>query len=213
MFVMFFKGMLIALVFGIPAGAIGVLCVQRTIEKGFWQGLFTGLGSSLADVIYASAGIFGLSFISLILEKHDFTIRLCGSILIFALGLFTLIKSIRKKSPVQKDFSKSIKLAGVENAKSFLACFASSLSIALLNPATFLSFLIIFSSFQVTASSISEGAFFVAGIFLGTALWWLVISALASLLKKKMNEKFFNALNITCGILMILFSALCWVRK
>ena len=62
MLVMFFKGMLIALVFGIPAGAIGVLCVQRTIEKGFWQGLFTGLGSSLADVIYASAGIFGLSF-------------------------------------------------------------------------------------------------------------------------------------------------------
>lgn len=213
MLVMFFKGMLIALVFGIPAGAIGVLCVQRTIEKGFWQGLFTGLGSSLADVIYASAGIFGLSFVSLILEKHDFTIRLCGSILIFALGLFTLIKSIRKKSPVQKDFSKSIKLAGVENAKSFLACFASSLSIALLNPATFLSFLIVFSSFQVTASSISEGAFFVAGIFLGTALWWLVISALASLLKKKMNEKFFYALNITCGILMILFSALCWVRK
>lgn len=213
MLVMFFKGMLIALVFGIPAGAIGVLCVQRTIEKGFWQGLFTGLGSSLADVIYASAGIFGLSFVSLILEKNDFTIRLCGSILIFALGLFTLIKSIRKKLPVQKDFSKSIKLAGVENAKSFLACFASSLSIALLNPATFLSFLIVFSSFQVTASSISEGTFFVAGIFLGTALWWLVISALASLLKKKMNEKFFNALNITCGILMILFSALCWVRK
>ena len=106
MLVMFFKGMLIALVFGIPAGAIGVLCVQRTIEKGFWQGLFTGLGSSLADVIYASAGIFGLSFVSLILEKNDFTIRAVRKHFDFCLRTFYADKKYQKKIACPKRFFK-----------------------------------------------------------------------------------------------------------
>ena len=31
----FFRGLLIGLVFGVPAGAIGALTIQRTLEKGF----------------------------------------------------------------------------------------------------------------------------------------------------------------------------------
>lgn len=31
----FLQGLLIGLVFGVPAGAIGALTIQRTVEKGF----------------------------------------------------------------------------------------------------------------------------------------------------------------------------------
>lgn len=34
----FVKGLLVALIFGVPAGAIGALTIQRTLEKGFWAG-------------------------------------------------------------------------------------------------------------------------------------------------------------------------------
>ena len=49
----FLRGLLIGLVFGVPAGAIGALTIQRTLEKGFFAGLITGAGSSAADLIYS----------------------------------------------------------------------------------------------------------------------------------------------------------------
>ncbi|MDE7245253.1 MAG: LysE family translocator, partial [Oscillospiraceae bacterium] len=58
------KGLLVGLVFGVPAGAIGALTIQRTLSHGFWAGLLTGLGSSAADVLYACVGVFGLTAIS-----------------------------------------------------------------------------------------------------------------------------------------------------
>lgn len=52
------RGLLIGLIFGVPAGAIGALTIQRTLNGGFAAGLSTGLGSSAADLLYACAGIF-----------------------------------------------------------------------------------------------------------------------------------------------------------
>ena len=46
----FLRGLLIGLVFGVPAGAIGALTIQRTLEKGFFAGLVTGAGLSGHDL-------------------------------------------------------------------------------------------------------------------------------------------------------------------
>ena len=46
------RGILIGLIFGVPAGAIGALTIQRTLRDGFAAGLATGLGSSAADLLY-----------------------------------------------------------------------------------------------------------------------------------------------------------------
>ena len=59
-----FKGILIGLLFGLPAGAVGVLTVQRTLRHGPKAGLLTGLGSSAADCCSASLGAFPSCLIS-----------------------------------------------------------------------------------------------------------------------------------------------------
>ena len=67
----FIKGLMIAVIFGVPAGAIGVLTVQRTLEKGFLYGFFTGMGSTAAELIYASISVFGITIISdFLLQYH-----------------------------------------------------------------------------------------------------------------------------------------------
>ena len=76
--VYFFRGLLIGLIFGVPAGAIGVLTIQRTLEKGFFAGLVTGTGSSAADLIYSCAGVFGITIISDLLSAYQFIIRVIG---------------------------------------------------------------------------------------------------------------------------------------
>lgn len=82
------KGILIGLLFGIPIGAVGTTTVQRTIANGWKAGLITGLGSSVADVIYACIGAFGLTFISDFLLNYQRGIVLVG-------GVFFLLKQMQ----------------------------------------------------------------------------------------------------------------------
>ena len=58
------KGLVIGVVFGVPAGVVGVLSIQRVLTQGAFAGLMTGIGSSVADVFYACVGVFGITFIS-----------------------------------------------------------------------------------------------------------------------------------------------------
>ena len=46
-----FKGMMIGVVASAPMGPVGILCVQRTLNKGRWYGFATGIGASISDII------------------------------------------------------------------------------------------------------------------------------------------------------------------
>ena len=72
------KGILIGLLFGVPVGAVGAMTVQRTWEHGIKAGLLTGMGSSIADCIYAAIGAFGLTMVSDFLLEYQTAIHLAG---------------------------------------------------------------------------------------------------------------------------------------
>ena len=57
------KGMIVGILCSAPMGPVGVLCVQRTLNKGRWHGFVTGLGATLSDFIYALLTGFGMSFV------------------------------------------------------------------------------------------------------------------------------------------------------
>ena len=48
------KGIVIGVLVSAPMGPIGMLCIQRTLNKGRWHGFVTGLGAALSDVIYTA---------------------------------------------------------------------------------------------------------------------------------------------------------------
>ena len=58
-----FKGMLIGVIASAPMGPVGILCVQRTLNKGRWYGMVTGFGAAASDIIYAGISGFGMSFV------------------------------------------------------------------------------------------------------------------------------------------------------
>ena len=51
------KGLLIGVVASAPMGPVGVLCIQRTLNKGRWYGFVTGIGAAFSDIIYVDYGI------------------------------------------------------------------------------------------------------------------------------------------------------------
>lgn len=187
----FIKGFFIALIFGVPAGAIGALTIQRTLEHGFYAGFLTGLGSSVADVLYACISVFGITIISDVLIANQTPMRLIGGTLILLLG----IKIFRKKSLNKKTENQALPVY-----------FGSAFAIAIANPATIFAFFIAFASVGITENpSIFQGIQIAAGIFTGTCLWWLLLSGIVCLFRNRINDKIYQRLNQLLGILMVLF--------
>lgn len=166
------EGMLIGLLFGVPLGAVGAITLQRALNYGFWQGMISGLGSSCVDVIYACAGVFGISLISNIMERYQTGIRIIGAAFIIVIACRIMMK----------------KEADIEVKKDERTMFASSFLIALTNPTAIFSFLFAFSLFEIPASiEIFDGVVLVLGVFCGTMIWWFILSKLAVRLKSRMS--------------------------
>ena len=70
------KGFIIGVVVSAPLGPVGVLCIQRTLNKGRWYGFVTGLGASLSDIAYALLTGYGMSFVFDYINKNIFYLQL-----------------------------------------------------------------------------------------------------------------------------------------
>lgn len=189
------KGVIIGIVCGVPIGAAGAMTIQRTLKFGVKQGLLTGLGSSVADCIYAGVGVFGLTFISDFLTAHSSLINLVGG----SFAAFMGFNVLRKKETSCKP-EKGIRL------------FLSSFTIGITNPVAIIAFLIAFSYMNVQRNMGLINSFvIILGVFIGTYIWWGTIAYTVCLIKKKAKKNILNKLNvifccilITFGFLMIL---------
>ena len=195
------KGILIGLLFGVPAGAIGALTIQRTLEKGFIAGLLTGAGSSAADLLYSAVGIFGIAMISDFLAAHQNVFQIVGGGFIAVLGISVLRKKERP-SKIQ------------ETKGNLVFCFFSSFGTAVMNPATVLSFMVAFAAFEIDGNvSAPEGVGLILGILAGTLGWWLILSGGVSLFRERITDRIYKWLNRILGSFMMIFGMVMMIRS
>lgn len=198
------KGLMIGIVFGVPAGVVGVLSIQRVLTQGAFAGLMTGMGSSAADMFYACVGVFGLTVISDFLLQYQSMICMIGCLIVIVIGIRTAGKKGEKHH-----FSANQS----EQHRHVASCFLSSFAIAMTNPATILSFMVVFSMFQIGGTeSVGENVQLVFGIFAGTCVWWLAIAVIVSLFRDRVTDGFYLKLNRIFGSLMILFGIVIGIR-
>lgn len=196
-YLFFIKGLIIAVIFGVPAGAIGALTIQRTLEKGFLYGFVTGMGSTAAELIYAAVSVFGINIISDFLLRYEIPIRISGNILIFVYGILVLKKKVQ---------NENIKTNG-DRRTNVLSCFLSSFAVAVMNPAMIVSYTVAFTTVGLSGDiSLVRGIMLMTGVLSGTTIWWLLISGTAAKLKKKINDRIYGILNGCFGILLIIFA-------
>ena len=196
----FLRGLAIGLVFGVPAGAIGALTIQRTLERGFFSGLITGVGSSAADLIYSCVAVFGITIISDFLTAYQNIIRIIGGILILLLGIVILQK--RELTAARQDTKGT-------PVFYFLSAFAA----AIMNPATILSFMVAFAAFDIGGDlNAYQGISLIVGILVGTLCWWLALSGIVAYFRKKVTEHIYKWLNRILGCLMTLFGLVMMIQ-
>lgn len=194
----FGQGILIGLLFGIPAGAVGVLTVHRTLKKDIGAGLITGLGSSAADCFYACIGAFGLTRISDFLSTYENLISFTGGCLILALGIRLFFKEEKKVS---------------DKENSGFSMFFSSFAVGITNPAAVLTFLFAFSWFGISGNlSIKEGSLLVLGVFAGTYIWWGILSFMTAFFKKRTRNLQIRKMNRIFGTILAAFAMVVFIR-
>lgn len=159
------KGLAIGFAIAAPVGPIGVLCIRRTFADGHVAGFVTGLGAATADAAYGAVAGFGLTAVSGLLLGFQDELRLFGGLFLCALGL----KTILDKSP-----TGAPRLQG----RGLAQAYATTVALTLANPATILSFLAVFAGAGLgqPAHGTAAAAALVAGVFLGSAAWWLLLS-------------------------------------
>ena len=84
------KGLLIGVIASAPMGPVGVLCIQRTLNKGRWYGFVTGLGAAASDIIYALITGLGMSFVMDLITNptNKFWLQISGSVLLLVFGIY-----------------------------------------------------------------------------------------------------------------------------
>jgi threonine/homoserine/homoserine lactone efflux protein len=177
-----------------PIGPIAILCINRTLKYGFLAGAITGIGVATADGLYGCISGFGLTFLSNFLVSHQFIIRVIGGILLCYLGVRAFFKA---------QISDSVK----SNKKTYTGDCISAFILTLTNPMTIIIFIGVFAGMGVgsTYTGYTHAIIIVAGIFLGSLLWYLILSSLISILHKKINTGIMRWINRISGIIIVAF--------
>jgi threonine/homoserine/homoserine lactone efflux protein len=190
------KGILICLLVSIPLGPIGVLVIQRTVNKSRIAGLLSGMGAALSDTVYAIIAGFSLTFIIDFIRENEILFQSIGAVVVLALGIHIFFKN-----PVT-DLRRN-KLRGNTHFQDIISSFLVTFS----NPLTVFVFLAVFTSSGV-AINLEEpyhSFFVILGIFLGAFIWWFSLSGIVSLFKHKINLRILWWINKTAGVIIVLF--------
>lgn len=174
----FLRGLAIGFGIAAPVGPIGVLCIRRTLADGRPVGFAAGLGAATADALYGAVAAFGLTLISRALVGQRLWLQALGGVFLCYLGVRTWLAA---PAPMTETPG---------SGRGLLLAWASTFVLTLTNPTTILSFVAIFAGLGLGGSARGYGAatLMVAGVFLGSALWWLILSAGVGVFRSRLTR-------------------------
>ncbi|MCW5849740.1 MAG: LysE family transporter [Anaerolineae bacterium] len=191
---MLLRGIIMGFSIAAPVGPIGVLCIRRTLAEGRLIGLMSGLGAATADMSYGLVAAFGLTAVSSLLISQTVWLRVVG-------GLFLLYLGARTFLARPGDRPASAEGRGLAGA------YASTLVLTLTNPPTILSFLAVFAGLGLgdTRGDYGAATQLVAGVFIGSALWWLLLSSGVDLFRSRFTPGRLAWVNRLAGLIILVF--------
>lgn len=190
------KGLIVGFLASIPLGPVGVLCIQRTINKGRTSGIFSGMGAATVDAFFALVAAFGLTFIITFIEEQHFYIQLIGGAVLILLGA-----KIFRTNPI-----KQIRKHRRQKNK-LIEDYFSVLLLTLSNPLAVFLFVAAFAGIGIVSSedSVFQSWLIVIGVFGGAMVWWFLLTFFVNLFRKKFRLKQLWWINKIAGLIIIVF--------
>jgi putative LysE/RhtB family amino acid efflux pump len=195
MLIIFLVGIIIGFVVAAPVGPVGLLCVRKTLEYGLTGALAVGLGTALADALYASIAAFGLAAISEYLLAHIVYCKILGAILLLALA----IKEYTSKAQVVESVQIS--------QKSLLQLIITTFVLTCFNPIAIMSFIGIFAMLSDRLLNISNPIVMIVGVFIGSILWYLFLGKIIHHTQHLLPDRFIFSIRKISAIIFALFAS------
>jgi len=187
------RGLAAGLIIAAPVGPVNVLCIQRSLQKGWRAGIVSGLGAAFADTLYGGIAGFGISLVIGFLLREEFWFRLIGGILLIVIGVIYY-------------FSPAKKLGDGKNDRSTHSDIVSTFLLAATNPTTVLSFLVVLAMLGLGKQRpLWQTSLLVAGIFCGSMAWWIILASGSNMLRDKVTDRSMLWLNRIGGIAIGVF--------
>ncbi len=193
-----FKGILIGMIASAPMGPVGILCVQRTLNKGRWYGFVTGIGAAVSDIIYALITGAGMSFVMDIInnQQNKFWLQLSGSVMLLIFGIICW-RSNPTKNMHQSGTNKGTLVHN--GVTAFLVTFSNPLIIFL--------FMGLFAQFAFVIPDHPFEMFIgYLSIVAGALIWWFGLTWLVDKVRNIFDESGILIINRVIGCAVILFS-------
>ena len=187
----FLRAFLIGVSIAAPVGPIGVLCIRRTLSNGKLAGFLSGMGAASADMVYGAIAAFGLTIVTNLLVENAFWLQLIGGVFLLYLGAKTFLE-------------KPAAQAAHANAGGFFSMYLSTFFLTITNPLTILSFAAVFAG-TMLGKNMGSPLVMVAGVFAGSASWWLALSFGVGLMRDRLNQNHLMWINRISGTAIFAF--------
>lgn len=175
---LFGKSLLLGLAIAAPLGPIGALCINRTLERGFWAGVAGGLGTAFADATYAVLAAAGFAVFATVLATVATPLSLVG-------GLFMIWLGWKGLSP------KTAVVAAQSSSRDLVQTTVATFLLTITNPMTILSFAAIFAGLGLGQTSDGlSAAIVVSGVFAGSLAWWFFLCGGVVVARARLPDRF-----------------------
>ncbi|MCM1484382.1 MAG: LysE family translocator [Muribaculaceae bacterium] len=198
-----FTGILIGVFISAPMGPIGMLVIQRTLNKGRLAAFFTGVGASLSDIIYCLLTGLGLSFVTDFIESNRDILQLIGSLMlvIYAIYLF-------RSNP-----SRALNKAESEPANTYWRDFGTGFLFTFSNPLILFFIISLFARFNFMDSHYMFYHYILGylSIAVGAIGWWFMITFFVNKVRAHFNVRSLWLVNRVMAVLILIMALIGFV--
>lgn len=200
------KGLVMGFAVAAPVGPIGVLCIRRTLADGRAAGLATGLGAATADAAYGLLVAVGFAATG-VMVRYAGPMAMGGGLLLMWLGVLSVRGFLRAKP--DEDPGRD-KVSPAKSHKTILKSWATTFFLTMANPMTILTFVGMIAGLGAAAGASPNAPYWlVAGVFLGSAIWWLFLVQLALLVRSRMTTQLTRWFDLLSGLLLVVWGG--WI--
>ena len=193
---LFIQGIIIGLTLAAPVGPLALICIQRTVTEGRLHGIFSGIGVATADSFYAAVTFLGLTVISALIIAQQYLFRFLAGVVLILIGIRVFL-------------SIPSAITAKTEHETYLKDYLSMVALAIANPLTLVFFLIILPGYGVVihGTSFLSAAEFVAGVFFGSTVWWVVLCGSIGSVRSRISAENLGRINRVSGLLISCFGA------
>jgi threonine/homoserine/homoserine lactone efflux protein len=215
------SGLVIGVLIAAPVGPVNIVCIQRTLERGFWGGLAAGLGAVLADGLIAAVAAFGITAISGVLSSYEKEIQLIGGLVMVGFGVKLYMakpKLAKQKRTSWAQLRRMVDLVPekLRPAMRFqiwrilphASVIPQTFFLTITNPGAILGLFAIVGGLGSVIGGFRtyiEAMTLVVSIMLGSLFWWAVLSRLIEKLRDKITENRLKVINQVAGAVLLAF--------